>query len=78
MSPRRILQALALCAGLMTSGSQAALISVGSVPELNPSPSISIPAGTFLVPVQISGASNLQNCFFPSPAGALWVPDIHR
>jgi len=42
----------------------AAVISVGTFPDLNPSPSIPIPAGTFLVPVQISGAAGLQNWQF--------------
>ena len=41
-----------------------AVISVGSFPELNPSPAISIPADTFLVPVEISNASNLQTWQF--------------
>ena len=42
----------------------AAVISVGAFPDLSPAPVISIPAGTFLVPVQISGAVNLQNWQF--------------
>jgi hypothetical protein len=40
------------------------VISVGPFPELNPSPAIAIPAGTFLVPVEISGAAGLQNWQF--------------
>jgi len=43
---------------------RAAVISVGPFPDLAPAPSIPIPAGTFLVPVQISGANNLQNWQF--------------
>ena len=43
---------------------RAAVVSVGTFPDLNPAPSISIPADTFLVPVQIAGASNLQNWQF--------------
>jgi hypothetical protein len=38
----------------------AAVISVGAFPEPNPAPPFAIPAGTFLVPVEISGANNLQ------------------
>jgi hypothetical protein len=56
---------LLLCFILGLSGTaSAAVISVGTFPDLNPSPSISIPAGTFLVPVQISGAGNLQTWQF--------------
>src|SRR5262245_11158807 len=54
-----------LCMLLGVSGpTGAAVISVGTFPELNPSPSIPIPAGTFLVPVEISGAANLQSWQF--------------
>jgi hypothetical protein len=42
----------------------AAVISVGAFPELNPAPPIVTPPNTFLVPVEISGASNLQNWQF--------------
>jgi hypothetical protein len=56
---------LLLCALLGMSGATgAAVISVGAFPELNPSPSISIPADTFLVPVQVSDALGLQNWQF--------------
>jgi hypothetical protein len=56
---------LALCLVLdVTATAGAAVISVGTFPDLSPSPSISIPVGTFLVPVQISGATNLQNWQF--------------
>ena len=48
----------------VSKATDAAVIFVGGFPELNPSPSISIPADTFLVPVQISGAVNLQNWQF--------------
>lgn len=43
---------------------RAAVVSVGTFPDLAPAPPISIPTGTFLVPVQIAGASNLQNWQF--------------
>jgi PEP-CTERM motif-containing protein len=56
--------ALLLLVLLIASPAGAAVISVGSFPELNPSPSITIPADTFLVPVQISGAIGLQNWQF--------------
>jgi len=56
---------LAFFAVLAASGlAGASVISVGSFPELNPSPPIAIPADTFLVPVQISGANGLQNWQF--------------
>ena len=56
---------LLLCFILGPPGTaSAAVISVGTFPDLNPSPSISIPAETFLVPVQISGAVNLQTWQF--------------
>ena len=41
-----------------------AVVSVGPFPELNPAPAISIPADTFLVPVQVAGAEKLQNWQF--------------
>ena len=56
--------ALLLCFLGVSWTAGAAVISVGSFPELSPSPSISIPADTFLVPVQISGAVNLQSWQF--------------
>lgn len=42
----------------------AAVMFVGAFPEINPAPSISIPVDTFPVPVEISGAVNLQNWQF--------------
>jgi hypothetical protein len=50
---------------LAASGpASAAVVSVGTFPDLAPAPAITIPPGTFLVPVQISGAINLQNWQF--------------
>ena len=53
---------LVLLAG--SSPARAAVVSVGTFPDLSPAPPIAIPAGTFLVPVQIAGASNLQSWQF--------------
>ena len=48
----------------LCAAANAANITVGAYPELNPAPSITIPADTFLVPVQISGAIRLQSWQF--------------
>ena len=65
MTMRALWPKLLLCMLLAASEpAGAAVISVGTFPELSPSPSISIPTGTFLVPVEISGAINLQNWQF--------------
>ena len=45
---------------LLGASSQAANITVGAFPELNPAPAITIPPDTFLVPVDVSGAASLQ------------------
>jgi hypothetical protein len=55
-----ILMTVAALALLLSLHARAAVISVGSFPETNPAPPITIPVDTFLVPVEISGASNLQ------------------
>jgi hypothetical protein len=49
---------------LFASSGHAAIISVGAFPELNPAPAITIPPDTFLVPVNVSGATNLQTFQF--------------
>ena len=59
-----IVKAIAALALLLSHHTTAAIISVGTFPELNPAPTISIPPSTFLVPVEISGAINLQNWQF--------------
>lgn len=65
MIRRSLWLALALLFVAAASGpARAAVVSVGSFPDLNPAPPITIPAGTFLVPVQIAGASNLQSWQF--------------
>jgi hypothetical protein len=42
----------------------AAVISVGAFPDLAPAPSISIPSGTFLVPIEVTGADGLDTWVF--------------
>jgi hypothetical protein len=65
MMKRALWSRLLLCTLVGMSGATgAAVISVGAFPELSPSPSISIPADTFLVPVQVSGALGLQDWQF--------------
>jgi hypothetical protein len=65
MLKRALWSRLLLCTLLGMSGATgAAVISVGPFPEPSPSPPISVPAGTFLVPVQISDALGLQNWQF--------------
>lgn len=49
---------------LAVEDARAALVSVGTFPDSAPAPPIAIPTDTFLVPVQISGASNLQSWQF--------------
>lgn len=49
---------------LAVEEARAATVFVGTFPDSAPAPLISIPTDTFLVPVQISGASNLQNWQF--------------
>ena len=55
----------ALLAGflLTAESAHASLITVGAFPA-TPSPSISIPSGTFLVPIEIQGAMSLQSWNF--------------
>jgi hypothetical protein len=55
---------LSLCALLLSTYTHAAVIAVGTFPELNPAPAITIPPDTFLVPVEVSGAINLQTFQF--------------
>jgi hypothetical protein len=56
---------LSLCALLLLSTyTQAAVISVGPFPESSPAPAISTPPNTFLVPVDVSGAASLQTFQF--------------
>ena len=57
-----------------TSG--ATTISVGAFPDLNPLPPVAIPAGSFLVPVQISGAVGLENWQFDLVGQRPWTPWI--
>lgn len=65
MIKRALWPALALLFLFAAAGpARAAVVSVGTFPDLNPAPPISIPAGTFLVPVQIAGAPNLQHWQF--------------
>ena len=65
MIRRSLWLALALLFLAAASGpARAAVVSVGTFPDLNPAPPITIPAGPFLVPVQIAGASNLQSWQF--------------
>ena len=56
---------------------EAAIISVGAFPELNPAPATAIPAGTFLVPVEISGAANLQLWQFDGSWHQIVDPTFH-
>jgi hypothetical protein len=55
-----VLALVLIAAFASQKNADAAVISVGAFPELNPAPAIAIPAGTFLLPVEISGAANLQ------------------
>ena len=65
MSKRALWSTLALFGLLLASRpGSAATISVGAFPDLSPAPPVSIPTDTFLVPVQITGASNLQHWQF--------------
>jgi hypothetical protein len=61
---KTILLVIAAFAFLLWGHVPAAMISVGAFPELNPAPPIAVPADTFLVPVEVSGANNLQNWQF--------------
>lgn len=60
----RVAFAVAAFAFLLPHTAAAAVIAVGAFPESNPSPSITIPADTFLVPIEISDALTLQSWQF--------------
>jgi hypothetical protein len=61
---RTILLTVLAFACLVSYPTRAAITSVGAFPELNPAPPITLPLNTFLVPVEIAGATGLQNWQF--------------
>jgi len=66
---------VALFVGLLQPAS-AALISVGTFPVTNPLPSITIPSGDFLVPIDVTGAAGLQTWQFDLNYDASVVEEV--